>query len=404
MLVVRAPRVLVGGRFWAEEATVYLAYAWDHSFLDALTAAHLGYFNLVANMAGLLAVHVPLESAPRFTTALALLIQIIPAAVILFASVPELSSPLRKGIALVLLLVAPANPEVYLNSINSHFLLCAATGVVLISNHGGPADRLGKWWLLGLAGLAGVVSTFLAPLFWAQWWWERRRERLVQALILSACALLQLGFISRGLAREERHVRFNGTAMVGAAYAKFIAMPLAPTQSVNRHLAQLRQTVEESGQLPAWVWVTVIAGCAGFLLVCGRSGRRNALLLAAAAMWVSLLSFSGSREAATEQRLMEHLTHAMRYYYTPQFFFFLALLVALAPGTKLPRVLKTLGATWLAAALLMGLLNFACGVIDWPIIFSGPPWSPQVEQWRRDPSRPLAVWPGGWHFSLPPKP
>ena len=97
---------------------------------------------------------------------------------LLFASIPGLSStPLRKGVALLLLLVAPANPEVYLNSINSHFLLCAATGVVLISDHGGRADRFGKWLLLGLAGLTGVVSTFLAPLFWVQWWLERRRER-----------------------------------------------------------------------------------------------------------------------------------------------------------------------------------------------------------------------------------
>ena len=50
VLVVRAPWVLVLGRFWAEEATVYLAYAWNHSFLDALTAPHFGYFNLVANV------------------------------------------------------------------------------------------------------------------------------------------------------------------------------------------------------------------------------------------------------------------------------------------------------------------------------------------------------------------
>ena len=112
VLVVRAPWVLVLGRFWAEEATVYLAYAWDHSFLDALTAPHLGYYHLVANVAGILAAHVPLEIAPRFTTALGLLVQVIPAAVVLSTSVPGLATPLRKGAALLLLLVAPANPEV----------------------------------------------------------------------------------------------------------------------------------------------------------------------------------------------------------------------------------------------------------------------------------------------------
>ena len=158
--------------------------------------------------------------------------------------------------------------------------------------------------------------------------------------------------------------------------------------------------MEETGALPGWVWVVTAAGFAAFLLVCWRSGSRAARLLAAAALWVGLLSFSGTHD----QKLLAHMTHALRYYYAPQFFFLLALLAALAPGTSLPPVLKALGALWLAAALLMGLVNFACGPLDWPLIFSGPPWAPQVEQWRKDPSKPLAVWPDGWQFSLPPKP
>jgi hypothetical protein len=400
VLVVRAPWVLVLGRFWAEEATGYLAYAWDHSFLDALTAPHYGYFHLVANVGGLLAAHVPLESAPRFTTVLALLVQLIPAALIMFAAIPSLSTPLRKVGALLLLLVALANPEIYLNSINSQHVLCAAGGIILISEPGGCADRLGKWVVLGLAGLSGVACTFLAPLFWVQWWLERRRERLTQALILSVCALLQLAVVSRAIGHDQRHVRFNSTAMVGAAYAKFIAMPLAPARPAQRHLAQLRATAEETGALPVWVWVVTAAGFAAFLLLCWRSGNRPARLLAAAALWVGLLSFSGTHD----QQLLAHVTHALRYYYAPQFFFFLALLATLAPRTSLPPVLKALGALWLAAALLMGLVNFACGPLDWPLLFSGPPWAPQVEQWRKDPSKPLAVWPMGWQFTLPPKP
>jgi hypothetical protein len=400
VLVLRAPWVLVQGRFWAEEATRYFAYAWDHSFLDALTAPQYGYFNLVANLGALLANHVPLESAPRVTTALGLLVQLIPAATILFTSVPALATPLRKGAALLLLLIAPANPEVYLNTIQAQHILCAAGGVILISESGGLAERLGKWLVLGLGGLCGIACTFLAPLFWVQWWLERRRERLTQALILTLCALLQFVFISRAMSQNERQLRFDATAMVGAAYAKFIVMPLAPTPSANSHLTRLRQTVEETGSLPGWVWVVTAAGFGAYLLLCWQSRSRAARLLATAALWVALLSFSGTHD----QKLLAHMTHAIRYYYAPQFFFLLALLAALAPGTRLPLGLKALGALWLAAALLIGLVNFACAPLDWPVIFSGPPWAPQVEQWRKDPSRPLAVWPVGWQFSLPPKP
>jgi len=98
------------------------------------------------------------------------------------------------------------------------------------------------------------------------------------------------------------------------------------------------------------------------------------------------------------------VTRALRYYYAPQFFFLLALLVALAPGTSLPPLFKAFSALWLMTALFMGLVNFACAPLDWPLLFSGPPWAPQVEQWRKDPSRPLAIWPAGWRFMLPPEP
>jgi len=173
-----------------------------------------------------------------------------------------------------------------------------------------------------------------------------------------------------------------------------------PTSLATPHLARLRQTAEETGALPGWVWVVTATGCAAFLLVCWRSGSPAARLLAAAVFWVTLLSFSGTHD----QKLLGHMTHALRYYYAPQFFFLLALLAALAPGASLPPVLKVLGALWLAVALLMGLINFACGPLDWPLIFFGPPCRPQVEQWRKDPSQPLAVWPAGWQLSLPPKP
>ena len=79
ILVVRAPWVLFQGRFWAEEGTFFLPYAWTHSFLDSLIAPHAGYYNLVSNLAGIIATRVPLEVAPRFTVALAFLLQLLPA-------------------------------------------------------------------------------------------------------------------------------------------------------------------------------------------------------------------------------------------------------------------------------------------------------------------------------------
>jgi hypothetical protein len=264
--------------------------------------------------------------------------------------------------------------------------------------------HLGKYLILGLAGLTGVVSTFLAPLFWWQWWRERRRERLVQASLLSLCALIQVIAIGRGMEQGERQFRVSLPVITGAAYAKLIAGPLAPKQSATHQMLQIQQTMAQGGSLPDWVWLVTAGGLGGLLLVCWASRRPAALLLVAACLWITLLASPGSREARSEQTLLIHLVGADRYYYAPQFFLFLALLIATGPETRLPSPWRALSALWLGAALAMGAINFIRGPLDTPQFFMGPSWSNQVAQWRKDPSQPLAVWPPPWHLNLPLQP
>jgi hypothetical protein len=404
VLAARSPVVMFIGRFWAEEGTVYFQYAWTHSFLDALTAPHIGYYNFVANVAGIFAAQVPLEIAPRTTAGIALLVQLLPPALVLFTRIPGLGTPLRKAIALLLFLVVPANPEVGLNSINSHFILCVATGLVLVSEGGGRIDQIMKWFLLFASGLSGVVSTFLTPMFWLQWWKERKRERLVQALILTGCGLLQLIFIARGVQDETRHVRFSPMVIVGAAYAKFIAMPVLPYESAQMGLERVRQGLASYGTLPAGVWLATAAGYGLLMFACRRSRNRAAWLLAAASVWLLVLASPGSREAESAEKLLVHLVGAFRYYYAAEVFFFLALLVALDPGANLPKALRILGGAWLCVVVLMGSWNFARAPMDSPVLFFGPPWNRQVDQWYQDPSKPLAIWPSGWQMTVTPKP
>jgi len=403
-LIVRAPWVLVFGRFWAEEGTVFLSYAWTHSFLDALTAPHLGYYNFIPTVAGILGAHVPLEWAPRLTVAMGLPIQMLPAALILFTTIPGLVTPMRKGMALLLLLVVPSSPEVLLSTALSHMVLCVVTALILISALGGRIDRVCKWILLGLAGLTGVVSIFLTPLFWVQWWRERRRERVVQALILTCCALLQVIAASRALSAGERSARFDPTVMVGAWYAKFILTPLAPARIAYDHLDRLSAGLSAGDSLSIWVWMVTIVLFAGFLFACWRAGDRAALLLVAASLWVAFLSFVLSTGPDTRDKLIAHLNFGLRYYYAPQILFFLAVMVCIRPGTALPKWAQGLMGVWLCAVLLMGAFNYACAPLDWPRLFYGPPWAQQVQQWRQDPSKPLAIWPAGWQVTLPPKP
>jgi hypothetical protein len=404
VLVVRAPWILFVGRIWAEEGTIFLQYAWTHSISEAVLCPHAGYCNLVANLAGIVAAHAPLEIAPCLTATLALLVQAVPAGLVLFTRIQGLETPARKAIALVLLLTVPANPEVYLATINSHFVLCAASGLILASDPGGQVARVCKLAVLLLGGLSGVVSTFLAPLFWVRWWRDRHREILIQASLLTVCALLQVVFLTRAVSDEERHIRFSPTVIAGAAYAKFIDLPVAPTKPALRHLERMRANLEQTGSLPVSVWLVTTVGFAAFLLACKKSGSRTAVFFAGATVWLILLASPGSREAITEGKLTIHLTGAIRYYYAAEVLFFLGLLLAAAPGSRLPRYGRVLAGIWLGGALAMGLFNFSRAPLDWPMFFFGPPWAQQVDQWHKDPSKPLAIWPTGREIILPPKP
>ena len=78
-IVLRCPRLFFEPRFWAEEGSVFFAYAFKHSALSALTRPDGGNYDLPRNLASILAVNLaPLEWAPLVTTLFAFGIQLIP--------------------------------------------------------------------------------------------------------------------------------------------------------------------------------------------------------------------------------------------------------------------------------------------------------------------------------------
>ena len=140
------------------------------------------------------------------------------------------------------------------------------------------------------------------------------------------------------------------------------------------------------------------------LMACWRSRCPTAWLLSAASIWLVVLGSPGSIEAEAEQTLLAHLPACLRYYYAAEVFFFLAVLVMLDPSISLPKELRVIGASWLYVALLVSCGNYVQAPRNFPMFFYGPDWAQQVQQWRGEPSNPLALWPNGWQLNLSPKP
>jgi len=73
LVSARLPRVWSQGRFWAEEGHPFFENAWNLHWWQAVFTVHIGYLNLVANGAAVLAYHLAsLRYAPYVPSILAL--------------------------------------------------------------------------------------------------------------------------------------------------------------------------------------------------------------------------------------------------------------------------------------------------------------------------------------------
>lgn len=190
-IVLRWITLLAIRVFWGR-GQVHYAYAWSHPWPQALVTPQSGSLNIRANLSAVLALLVPLEHAPLVTTLMAMLVQLIPIAFILWNDTLWAGWP-RKLVGLAIYQFLPIACETRLNPLNRYSCFIIIFIFLLLLDPV-PRGRARRWVyraLLVLCGLSGVASTFLLPFFALRWLVERERERLVQTLTFGAATLVQ---------------------------------------------------------------------------------------------------------------------------------------------------------------------------------------------------------------------
>ena len=191
-IIVRSPVLLITPRFWAEEGLQYFAYAYKHSFMENLFKQFYGYYTLIPNVSASLATCIPLEYAPLLTTCIARLIQVLGCGVLIVGKSFYWDNTLKKlYVITMLLLLSPA--ETWAQTIHSMFWLSFGTLFILLERTEGIDTHL-KWFyrfILGISGLTGVVSCFMAPIYYIKSYRSKSKEDYLHSLILSFCLLLQ---------------------------------------------------------------------------------------------------------------------------------------------------------------------------------------------------------------------
>ena len=396
LLALRLPGAWAEGRFQDEEATIFLAFAWNYPWHEALLRPFGGYLNLPVNVITLglarMVQHglLPLEHAPYATMVTGLLAQLTVAAVLLRARSHAFAGRAAVLAGLLYLAVAPLTEEVWLNAMHIQFHLALATALLLgVAPATGRPGRIGETALLILAPLSGPGAIVFLPLFIARAAIERDRARWRQAALLGAGAAIQLLLFYSGDA--GRGAGLDPVSAVTALGLRTIALALLGVAQAKT-LGSIAGDQYLAGAIP-WE-LAIFAGLvfAALLLIALRR-RDEALWLFFAAIAAGLLSVTfGIATRFAEDAFL--VRSGPRYNYLPIMLFFWGVLALAArpafPGRGVVRA-------GVAAMLIVGLYYYPKPRAAYA---AGPGWRAEVRIWRADPTHQLAVWPEPWRADL----
>lgn len=387
LIFARSPIVLIHGRVVAEEGTVYLQYAWNHSLCSALFATHLGYYSLCPNLFTIVAIRiVPLEWAALVLCYFALAIQLLTA--FLAINCEWFQSDKIRLLAAILCLFCATSREAWLNTINSQFYLLICTLLVLISS----ADRLRVLRIstLIVAGLTGPVSCSLMPLFWVRYKKERTRGALLFAIAISVSTVMQATAIATAHAAGSRALGhpLKYLALGPAVVFKSVAAPFATVYST----AALSRMVQPGHSLALYVTLAFVA----YLI---------AAAFAALVFWIFRLSNSAGKwlisaglvslvfnYVGSLGNFQGEITGGERYFFAWNVCLALAILL-MYQRSDLSSRRRKLFTLLLALSLLSALSDTT---YRWQRYQIGPRWQAQVALWRQNPNHPIAIWPASW--------
>ena len=392
LIFLRTPRLILEGRIWAEEGTTYLHYAWNAPALSALLAPHQGYYSLWDNGLALLAARVlPLRMAALLFAWAALFVQLL--TVYLVVSCSLASSVAARLLALLALLLTSATKEVWLNMENCQFWFPVCVALLLI----GERSRLkpARLALLLLAGLTGVTSCMLTPLFWVKAAVVRTRSAFLEAGLLTATTAVQVVVIAASFHAGAREALRPLYAYLGPVLLQRVwVLSFLTTGTANAFGHWLAR--HPGGLVLGTLWMLFLLITVSALIFLFRVNWRLGALLGAG-MLAAVLNWNGCYQCDF------HLWNQSSIYDSRYFFEAVALLnlsMAYCATVARREGYRSLAGIAVAVLLLSGASQYMRSRAFFSVY---PAWAPQVQAWEHDPSQVLQVAPAmaSWRLILP---
>jgi hypothetical protein len=406
--LVRKPELLFEPRFYAEEGQSFFAFAYNHTFTDYLFSTMYGYYALYNVITTSLASVFPLEFAPFITTWSALAVQLFVSVYPLFADIPILDSAWKRGVvALTFPLLCPS--QTWLTTIGVQFWLCILTALIMIEKPSSSCTprHMANAALLVLAGMTGVLSCMMTPLFLAKAIMTKARQFFLYSVILFAASVVQIrifthAFLHHDPTLSHRFVSHSEPLMLRIYsqtilfFSKFFVtehtVDLLIVSRIDSILTKIINNAfnrdffaeVETTFFLLTVFMIVILLC---LIIKFKNKIDHMLLLISITIMLPLsiiLSVNGSG--------------GHRYRFAP-----MSILILFIISCIDTKVIEKVDRIFLSLLIYCILL---CQIADFlPSMHqvydkSWPGWKAEVAHWRSDNTYPIKIWPPPWELVL----
>jgi len=398
LLILRMPTAWLHGRFFGEEGTIFLAFAWHRPASVAMWRSFAGYLNLGANASTLAAVKLvragllPLALAPHFTMAIALLFQLVPAILILTGRARWLANRWAVIACLLAMAGSPLTEEVFANVLHIQFHLALAAALILaLDIPGSRLARIAYWAPLLLAPLCGPGAIILLPLFALRTLSDRDAARFAQTLALAVGAAAQmLLFYARSPVRGHL---LDPATLANLLFVRLAALPYGSVP-IAQVMGYIDYMLYLHGGFGWWYMTGVSLAYFGWLVRTAlRGGLDAAFWLILSGLVLAAVSFDAGMLQIDPSQWF-NVGGAERYNFLPLTLISIGLVALVMRGDEIYRK------TCLRLIGLMIASGFVTLFLSSEDMQFGPDWQSEVSVWQGNHDHLLASWPKKWLVDL----
>jgi hypothetical protein len=405
IMYFRNTRYFFEPRFWAEEGTVHFVFSYSHNWFLALFQPQVGYLNFWPNISTLLATLPPLKDAPLVTTITAMIVQIIPILIILWSKSSVWTNWYRKLLGISTFLFLPLTNEVWLNTINSFTYFAVIIFLILLEES--PENPVRRWLyrtLLILGGLTGTLSCFLIPLFLFKAIDEKKKERLVQTLLLIACAIVQVYLIYTFQDQGNINQRFHivGFSTLGVTiWTQSLGFFMFGLDKASEWSSLLFKIADTDYQKFIVIGrILLISEIGIFILLTSNLSLKQRILFGSGYGILMILPMIFS---IIQYKFLLVLTGLhQRLFFAPNILLGWMLLLGIKFSKdkllSFSNLVSLLCVAVIGAGVFWGIMNYSKA---WSFAEYWPDWKVEVATWQSNPKYYLKIQPEGWVVILP---